>query len=204
MPQRICASHLEKEPPHQHNLTKLIVRHPPTACTGPAQRQDRSSSLRCGRSVLTPALTQCCLHGARKPAKPLLNNLLTHPAPSGMTMPVIVGGERRSSLATPPPGLRPAAVALRAAQNRGLPCSSDRRAPDLSRPSADGCALWSRPETRYLPLPSPLRRNIFPPDASALWSIFGRGSALVNRCPLSLPLCFRHHQQIVGSRSSSG
>src|SRR6476659_10625044 len=49
------------------------------------QRQDRSSSLRCGRSVLTPALTQCCLHGGRKPAKPLLNNLLTHPAPSGMT-----------------------------------------------------------------------------------------------------------------------
>src|SRR6478672_7346555 len=87
MPQRICASHLEKEPPHQHNLTKLIVRHPPTACPGPAQRQDRSSSLRCGRSVLTPALTQCCLHGARKPAKPLLNNLLTHPAPSGMTVP---------------------------------------------------------------------------------------------------------------------
>src|SRR6185295_19694124 len=37
--------------------------------------------------VLTPALTQCCLHGARKPAKPLLNNLLTHPAPSGMTVP---------------------------------------------------------------------------------------------------------------------
>jgi len=36
---------------------------------------------------LTPALTQCCLHGARKPAKPLLNNLLTHPAPSGMTVP---------------------------------------------------------------------------------------------------------------------
>src|SRR6185312_2229622 len=53
---------------------------------GPASRP--SSSLRCGRSVLTPALTQCCLHGARKPAKPLLNNLLTHPAPSGMTVPI--------------------------------------------------------------------------------------------------------------------
>src|SRR4029077_6086412 len=87
LPQRICASHLEKEPPHQHNLTKLIVRHPPTACTGPAQRQDRSASLRCARSRLIPALTQCCLHGGRKPAKPLLNNLLTHPAPSGMTVP---------------------------------------------------------------------------------------------------------------------
>ena len=100
---------------------------------------------------------------------------------------------------TPQPGLRPAAVALRAAQNSGLPCSSDRRAPDPSRQSADGCALWSRLETRYLRLPSPLRHNIFPPDASALWSTFGRGSALVTRCPSSLPLCFRHHQQIVGS-----
>ena len=38
------------------------------------QRQDRSSSLRCGRSVLIPALTQCCLPGGRKPAKPLVNN----------------------------------------------------------------------------------------------------------------------------------
>ena len=62
---------------------------------------------------------------------------------------------------TPRPGLRPAAVALRAAQNSGLPCSSDRRAPDPSRQSADGCALWSRLETRYLRLPSPLRHNIF-------------------------------------------
>ena len=44
----------------------------------------------------------------------------------------------------PQPGLRPAAVALRATQNSGLPCSSDRRAPDPSRQSADGCALWSR------------------------------------------------------------
>ena len=50
-------------------------------------------------------------------------------------------------------------------------------------PAADGCALWSRPWTRYLPLPSPLRRNIFPPVASALWSTFGRGSALVTRGP---------------------
>src|SRR6476620_3059712 len=41
---------------------------------GPAQRQDRSSSLCCGRSVVTPALTQCCLPGGRKPAKPLVNN----------------------------------------------------------------------------------------------------------------------------------
>jgi hypothetical protein len=30
-----------------------------------------------------------------------------------------------------------------------------------SRQSADGCALWSRLETRYLRLPSPLRHNIF-------------------------------------------
>ena len=65
------------------------------------------------------------------------------------------------SATTPQPGLRPAAVALRAAQNSGLPCSSDRRAPDPSRQSADGCALWSRLEKRYLRLPSPLRHNIF-------------------------------------------
>jgi hypothetical protein len=58
-----------------------FFRHPPTACTGPAQRQDRSSSLRCGRSVLTPVLTRCCLHGGRKPAKPLVNNQLTKPRP---------------------------------------------------------------------------------------------------------------------------
>ena len=74
------------EGPHTNTISPLIVRHPPTACIGPARRQDRSSSLRCGRCVLTPALTQCCLHGARKPAKPLLDNLLTHPAPSGMTI----------------------------------------------------------------------------------------------------------------------
>ena len=67
----------------------------------------------------------------------------------------------RQRVPTPQPGLRPAAVALRAAQNSGLPCSSDRRAPDPSRQSADGCALWSRLETRYLRLPSPLRHNIF-------------------------------------------
>jgi hypothetical protein len=104
---------------------------------------------------------------------------------------------------TPPPGLRPAAVALRATQNSGLAFSSDRRAPDPSRQSADGCALWSRLETRYLRLPSPLRHNIFPPDANALWSTFGRGSALATRCPSSLPLCFRHRQQFVDRESSS-
>jgi hypothetical protein len=110
---------------------------------------------------------------------------------------------RRRKMATPQPGLRPAAVALRAAQNGGLPGSSDRPAPDPSRQSADGCALWSRLETRYLRLPSPLRHNIFPLDASALWSTFGRGSALATRCPSSLPLCFRHRQQFVDRESSS-
>ena len=92
--------------------------------------------------------------------------------------------EPRTSTPTPLPGLRLEAVALRAAQNSGLPCSSDRRAPDPLRQSADGFALWSQPETRYLRLPSPLRRNTFPPDASALWSTFGRGSALVDPMPL--------------------
>ena len=43
-----------------------------------------------------------------------------------------------------------------------------------------------------------------PPDASALWSTFGRGSALATRCPSSLPLCFRHRQQFVDRESSSG
>ena len=62
------------EGPTPTTISPLIFRHPPTACTGPAQRKDRSSSLRCGRSVLTPALTQCCLPGGRKPAKPLVNN----------------------------------------------------------------------------------------------------------------------------------
>jgi patatin-related protein len=65
-------------------------------------------------------------------------------------------------------------VALRAAQNSGLACSSDRCAPDPSRQSADGCALWSRLETRYLRLPSPLRHNIFPPDARPLVHIWTR------------------------------
>ena len=92
--------------------------------------------------------------------------------------------EPRTSTPTPLPGLRLEAVALRAAQNSGLPCSSDRRAPDPLRQSADGFALWSQPETRYLRLPSPLRRNTFPPDASALWSTFGRGSAMVDPMPL--------------------
>ena len=77
-------------------------------------------------------------------------------------------------MSTPLPGLRPEAVALRAAQSSGLACSSDRRAPDPLRQSADGCALWSRLETRYLRLPSPLRHNIFPPDARPLVHIWTR------------------------------
>ena len=72
-----------------------------------------------------------------------------------------VSKSQRPRIPTPPPGLRPAAVALRAAQNSGLAFSSDRRAPDPLRQSADGCALSSRLETRYLRLPSPLRHNIF-------------------------------------------
>ena len=66
---------------HTYTISPLIFRHPPTACTGPAQRQDRSSSLRCGRSVLTPVLTRRCLPGGRKPAKPLVYNVLTEPRP---------------------------------------------------------------------------------------------------------------------------
>src|SRR5271166_77453 len=43
--------------------------------------QDRSSSLRCGRSVLTPALTRCRPHGGRKSAKPQVAKALTEPHP---------------------------------------------------------------------------------------------------------------------------
>ena len=66
LPQRNLRHHgVEKA--HNHTIAPLIFRHPPTACTGPAPRQDRSSSLRCGRSVLTPVLTRCRPHGGRKP-----------------------------------------------------------------------------------------------------------------------------------------
>ena len=67
------------EKAHNHTVAPLIFRDPPTACAGLAQRQDRSSSLRCGRSVLTPVLTRRCLPGGRKPAKPLVDNVLTEP-----------------------------------------------------------------------------------------------------------------------------
>jgi hypothetical protein len=70
------------EKAHNHIVAApLIFRDPPTACAGLAQRQDRSSSLRCGRSVLTPVLTRRCLPGGRKPAKPLVDNVLTEPRP---------------------------------------------------------------------------------------------------------------------------
>jgi hypothetical protein len=76
LPQRICAITAWRRPT-PHAIRR--VRHPPTACIGPAQRQDRSSSLRCGHCVLTPALTRRCPHGGRKPAKPLVANVLTEP-----------------------------------------------------------------------------------------------------------------------------
>jgi hypothetical protein len=79
LPQRICAITAWRRP--TTTISPLTFRHPPTACTGPAQRQDRSSSLRCGRSVLTPVLTRRCLPGGRKPAKPLVDNLLTKTRP---------------------------------------------------------------------------------------------------------------------------
>ena len=53
LPQRICTTTaLEKA--QQPNTTQPIFRRPPKACIGTVRRQDRSSSLRCGRSVLTP------------------------------------------------------------------------------------------------------------------------------------------------------
>src|SRR4029079_15225142 len=46
----------------------------------------------------------------------------------------------RDQTATPRPGLRPAAVALRAAQNSGLACSSERRPGSLA-----SICRWLRP-----------------------------------------------------------
>ena len=55
LPQRICTITAIGEGPQPHNRTPSF-RHPSTACTRPAQRQGRSSSLRCGRCVLTAVL----------------------------------------------------------------------------------------------------------------------------------------------------
>jgi len=72
---------------------------------GPAQRQDRSSSLRCGRSVLTTALTQCCLPGGRKPAKPLVHNPVdTTPSLQGWQCPP--PNSRHPTVAAQPSGDR--------------------------------------------------------------------------------------------------
>ena len=93
LPQRICAITAWRRPTTTQSAA--APRHPPTACTGPAQRQDRSSSLRCGRSVLTPVLTRRCPHGGRKPTKPLVANVLTEPHPfRDDKMPLISGRDR--------------------------------------------------------------------------------------------------------------
>ena len=115
------------------------------------------------------------------------------PASSGRTFVGTTLRTRSTPRCTPKAG-RP----LRAAQKSGLPCSSDRRAPDPSRQSADGCALGLGSD-EVSAFTIAVAAQHLPPDASALWSTFGRGSALATRCPSSLPLCFRHHQQIVGS-----
>src|SRR4029078_12788091 len=105
--------------------------------------------------------------------------------------------------ATPPPRPAPAAVALRAAQNGGLPCGLDRRArvpasvslvvsPYDLLPRRGICVNHHRCGTI-----SSARRER--PLARC-----GRGSALATQCIFSLPLCSLHHQQIVGSRPSSG
>ena len=73
LPQRICASHLEKDPPY-NNLAADLPASADSMHRASPQRQDRSSSLRCGRSVSHPGPSQCCLPGGRKPAKPLVNN----------------------------------------------------------------------------------------------------------------------------------
>ena len=63
---------------------------------GDVHRQDRSSSLRCGRSVLTPALTRRCPHGGRKPTKPLVNDPLTEPRPLRDDKPAYISGSSLS------------------------------------------------------------------------------------------------------------
>ena len=84
----LSAHHTWTRTHHQHNLAADLPASSPTACTGPAQRQDRSSSLRCGRSVLTHRP----LPGAVYPEAESQQNhwsttLLTQPRPLGMTVP---------------------------------------------------------------------------------------------------------------------
>ena len=78
---KVSAHHHSWRRPTTTQLAPLIFRHPPKVCIGPTRHQDRSSSLRCGRCVLTPALTRCRLHGGRKSAKSLVANVLTEPRP---------------------------------------------------------------------------------------------------------------------------
>src|SRR5215207_5473112 len=52
-----------------------------SVAAGKDLHQDRSSSLRCRRCVLTPALTRRRLHGGRESAKPQVANDLTQPHP---------------------------------------------------------------------------------------------------------------------------
>ena len=98
----------------------------------------------------------------------------------------------RHQATTPPPGPRPAAVALRAAQNGGLPRGLDRRArvpasvslvvsPYDLLPRRGICVNHHRCGTI-----SSARRER--PLAR-----FGRGSALATQCIFSLPLCSLHH-----------
>jgi hypothetical protein len=80
LPQSTCTITVWRRPTTT-SFARLIFRHPSKACIGPVRRQDRSSSLRCGRSVLTPALNRCRLHGGRKPAQSQVANVLTEPHP---------------------------------------------------------------------------------------------------------------------------
>lgn len=82
LPQSTCTPPwLEKA--HNHTRIPRAADLPASAevCIGPVRRQDRSSSLRCGRCVLTPALNRCRPHGGRKSAKSQVGNALTEPHP---------------------------------------------------------------------------------------------------------------------------
>ena len=80
LPQGICTiTALEKA--HNHTIPPQASSIRRQRAPGKGRPQDRSSSLRCGRCVLTPALAWRCLHGGRKPAKPLVDNALTEPRP---------------------------------------------------------------------------------------------------------------------------
>ena len=69
---------------HTTPQSRRCRRHPSTACTRPASVKTVRPRYAAG-APYDPVLTRRCIHGGRKPAKPLVANVLTDPALSGMT-----------------------------------------------------------------------------------------------------------------------